>query len=139
MRSKMVSTFILFILLTCFFACATTPKTVINVNFLKQKEVEVSEGEIILLSLKSNATTGFKWELARITDESVIEFLDNKYKAPKPKKPGRRGPATGVPGKELWTFKALKKGKSIVFMEYSRPWEGGEKAVKKFVLTVSVK
>jgi inhibitor of cysteine peptidase len=44
----------------------------------------------------------------------------------------------GAPGNEVWTFKALKKGTSTVTMEYSRLWEGGEKGVWTFNLTVVV-
>ncbi|MFC1983316.1 protease inhibitor I42 family protein, partial [Chloroflexota bacterium] len=48
-------------------------------------------------------------------------------------------PPPGTPGQEVWTFKALKKGTTTVFMEYSRPWEGGEKGEWTFNLTVTVK
>jgi len=45
----------------------------------------------------------------------------------------------GAPGKEVWTFKALKKGTTKIAMEYSQPWEGGEKGGWTFNLTVVVK
>ncbi|MCD6567992.1 MAG: protease inhibitor I42 family protein [Dehalococcoidia bacterium] len=45
----------------------------------------------------------------------------------------------GAPGKEVWTFEALEKGSSTISMEYSQPWEGGEKAAQTFSLTVVVK
>ncbi len=52
--------------------------------------------------------------------------------------PGENG-AAGASGEEAWTFKALKEGESTISMEYSRPWEGGEKREWTFILTVSVK
>ena len=45
----------------------------------------------------------------------------------------------GAAGKEIWTFNALRKGTSNISMEYSRPWEGGEKAEWTFTLDVVVK
>ena len=34
----------------------------------------------------------------------------------------------GAPGTEQWTLKALKQGAvATVKLDYSRPWEGGEK------------
>jgi len=45
----------------------------------------------------------------------------------------------GAPGEEVWTFKALKKGTSTIALEYSRPWEGGEKGEWTLNLTVIVK
>ena len=71
--------------------------------------------------------------MTRITNQTVLEKVDNKYVAPEASN------IDGAPGKEVWTFKALKKGESIISMEYSRPWEGGEKAEWMFFLTVVVK
>lgn len=124
---------------SCLFACALTPKNVVLHYPFRHKEVEVSAGGTVLITLESNPTTGFKWELVKISDETVVKLLEQRFEAPKPKVEMNRGPVTGAPGKELWTFKALKKGLSRIQMEYSRPWEGGEKGVKKFVLQIIVK
>ncbi len=45
----------------------------------------------------------------------------------------------GADGIEVWTFKALKIGTSDISMEYSQPWEGGEKDAYGFFLTVVVR
>jgi len=42
----------------------------------------------------------------------------------------------GGAGKEVFTFRTLKKGVSTIDFEYSRPWEGGEKAQWTFKLEV---
>ena len=98
------------------------------------KEVEVAVDGLLTVTLGSNQTTGFKWELAEITDESVLEQVgEQEYKSP------GGGAPPGAGGEEVWTFKALKKGAAEVSMEYSRPWEGGETAEWTFVLTVVVK
>jgi len=106
-------------------------------DFMEQKhiskEVEVAVDGSLTVTLGSNQTTGFKWELAEITDESVLEYVDDEYVPPEDTG------VVGAGGKEIWTFKALKKGTTEVSMEYSRPWEGGEKAEWTFVLTVVVK
>jgi len=96
------------------------------------KKVQVAVDGLLILTLCSNPTTGFQWELTRITDQTVLEKIDNKYMAPEVLN------IDGAPGKEVWTFKALKKGKSFISMEYSRPWEGGEKAERTFFLSVVV-
>lgn len=44
----------------------------------------------------------------------------------------------GASGREVWVFRALEKGTTTVYMEYSRPWQGGEKGVWTFELTVNV-
>ena len=107
-------------------------------DFMEQKhiskEVEVAVDGSLTVTLGSNQTTGFKWELAEITDESVLEQVgEQEYVVPE----GEAPPGTG--GEEVWTFKALKKGTTEISMEYSRPWEGGETAEWTFDLTVVVK
>ena len=98
--------------------------------------VEVQAGETFTVTLCSNPTTGFLWsETAQISDQTVLEQVDHKFVSPESEPP----PPPGTPGQEVWTFKALKKGTSTVSMEYSRPWEGGEKGEWTFVLTVVVK
>jgi inhibitor of cysteine peptidase len=100
------------------------------------KQVEVATGGTVTVTLCSNPTTGFIWsETAQISDQGVLQQTDHKLVTPESETP----PLVGAPGQEVWTFKALKKGTSTVSMEYSRPWEGGEKGVWTFNLTVTVK
>jgi len=66
-----------------------------------------------------------------------LQQTHHEYVAPVGK--GGKPPAPGTAGKKEWMFKTLKKGTTIVSMEYSRPWEGGEKGEWTFNLTVVVK
>ena len=98
------------------------------------KQVEVGAGGTLTVTLCSNQTTGFMWsETAQISDQSVLQQTDHKFEPPEGE--GLMGAA----GQEVWTFTALKKGTSTVSVEYSRPWEGGEKGEWTFNLTVTVK
>ena len=101
------------------------------------KQFEIQTGGSLTVTLCSNPTTGFEWESAQISDQTVLQQIDHKFVAPETK--GDGPPAPGTPGKEVWTFKALKEGTSTISMEYSRPWEGGEKGEWTFALTVVVK
>jgi len=104
------------------------------------RELEVAVGEVFTVTLCSNPTTGFQWsESVQISDPTVLEQVDHKFVAPEAKGKGNKPPAPGTPSQEIWTFKALKEGESTISMEYSRPWEGGEKGEWTFVLTVTVK
>jgi len=102
------------------------------------KEAKVAVGDSFTVTLCSNPTTGFQWlESAQISDQTVLEQVDHKFVPPEAKDDRPSPPGTG--GKEVWTFKALKKGTSTISMEYSRPWEGGEKRAWTFLLTVTVR
>ena len=97
-------------------------------------EIEVDTfADFLIVTLCSNPTTGFKWELVENTNEKVLEYKDNKYLPPE------ATGAVGVGGKEIWTFKPLKHGESTISMGYGRPWEGGEKEEWTFTLTATVK
>jgi inhibitor of cysteine peptidase len=94
------------------------------------KQVELSVGDSLVLTLASNVTTGYSWSLTGIGDESVLQKTKNEYVAPKTN-------LVGAGGTEVWTFKALKKGASTISMGYSRPWESTPPA-ETFTLTVAV-
>lgn len=125
------------------FLSACSPEVLIDVdceNFYEShhlaKDIKVAVGDEFTMSLCSNPTTGFQWpEKADISDQGVVEQVDHVFLAPSEKD---QPPPLGTPGKELWTFIALKQGESTISIEYSQPWEGGEKATWTFVLKVVV-
>jgi len=100
------------------------------------RAVEVAVGDSFTVTLCSNPTTGFIWsEQAQISDQALLQQTDHQLVMPESEPP----PPPGTPGQEVWTFKALNKGETTVSLEYSRPWEGGEKGTWTFNLTVAVK
>jgi inhibitor of cysteine peptidase len=121
--------------------CACSPAIDVSCNdFMSlqhiSQEVEVTVDDSFTVTLCSNASTGFQWsESAQISDQTVLQQTAYEFVPPT----DGLLLAPGTPGEEIWTFQALKKGESTVSMEYSQPWEGGEKAVWTFNLTVTVK
>jgi len=117
----------------CLVACSSAPSLVSVDASYSGQQVEVAAGGSVTVTLESNASTGFQWELVSISDEAVLEKVANTYEAPEDTG------MVGAPGKEIWTFSALKKGTSTISMEYSQPWLNGTKAAETFDLTVVVK
>ena len=107
-------------------------------DFYKQaaisREVKVPADSSLTVTLCSNPTTGFQWEEAQISDQTVLQETGHKFVSPESEPP----PPPGTPGQEVWTFQTLKKGTSTISIDYSRPWEGGEKGTWKFSLTMIV-
>ena len=124
-------------------ACSPPPpqSRVYTVNcdpFMEVKHVslpaEAAVGATITIVLCSNQTTGFQWsELAVIDAPTILEQIEHKYTPPE------AGANVGVAGKETWIFRAVKKGKTTAFMEYSQPWEGGIKKEWTFTLQATVR
>ncbi len=88
--------------------------------------VEVEEGMEFSLVLESNPTTGYSWRLAEPLKEELLRLVSTTFEA-KGGSHGEGGEVVGAPGEEVWTFEALKAGKTEVKLEYVRPWEKGEK------------
>lgn len=83
--------------------------------------IEAAAGKEFTISLSSNRSTGYGWQLAKTLDETIVKSVSNYYQsAPQP--PGKN-PVMGAPGTEVWTFKALKSGKTTIEFKYVRPWE----------------
>ena len=142
MKAKLVLLCAVGVLSLFLFACAPAARQAsVEVScddFSQQnyitRQVEVGAGGTLTVTLCSNQTTGFAWsETAQISDQSVLQQTDHRFVSPEAEG------IVGAAGKEVWTFNALKKGTSTVSVEYSRPWEGGEKGVWTFNLTVTVK
>ena len=96
------------------------------------RTLNVTAGSTFSFTLCTNPSTGFTWEDARFTDATSLQQISRKTQAGQANKPGS-------PAQETWTFKALKQGTNTINLAYSRPWQGGEKGVWTFTLTVAAK
>ena len=100
------------------------------------QDIKVVAGDEFVMRLCSNPTTGFRWsEQANISNREVVEQVGHEFVSPSDED---QPLLAGASGEEVWTFKALGEGVSTISVEYSRPWEGGEKATWTFVLSVTV-
>ena len=73
-------------------------------------------GDEFKITLDSNQTTGYQWQLAESPDVKIVQFVLNAYNEPSKPIPGRGGT-------ETWTFRAAGKGKTAIAFKYVRPWE----------------
>ena len=78
--------------------------------------IEVYLGQNVTITLEANMTTGYDWQFAHALDENMLQLISSEYLINNPE-------LTGSGGKQVWTFKALKPGKTNVFFRYVRPWE----------------
>lgn len=97
-------------------------------------EVTIAPGDSLVVTLDSNVTTGFQWQLSSGMNEAVLALGSHEYQDPDKSDDG----ILGAGGREVWTFNAVGKGKTQVDLEYRQAWEGGIKAAETFVLTVVV-
>ncbi len=110
--------FFLFSALAVFglFACKQQSKVLQTVESSKLTgQMKVKLGETVKINLRSNASTGYAWDLGHKLDKNVLEFTERVFVEDE-----NPGMMVGVGGIETWSFKGLKKGKAFVHMVYAR-------------------
>jgi inhibitor of cysteine peptidase len=96
--------------------------------------IERRAGEMIEISLASNPTTGYGWEVVAPA-EPVIEQVGEEEYVPD-ETSNRR---VGVGGTSTFRFKAVKAGQTPLKLVYRRSRETDVEPVKTFAVTVVVK
>ncbi len=90
------------------------------------KQVEMSVGDSLVVTLPSDVRTGHSWS-SWVSDETILQQSDHEYI-------GR----VGAGGKEIWTFKVLTAGTCTIEMEYRPPQEEDATPAQTFDLTVDI-
>ncbi|HHT9131176.1 MAG TPA: protease inhibitor I42 family protein [Candidatus Tripitaka californicus] len=93
--------------------------------------IEVKAGKDFIITLESNRTTGYGWQLARPLDGAVLELVGSEYT------PGE-SKLIGSGGREIWTFRAVGAGKTPIAFKYIRPWEKDVPPAREASFTVAV-
>lgn len=97
------------------------------------RTVDVPLGGSIAVSLEANPSTGYHWALTEISERQVLAEADHEFR------PGRAAPGqVGVPGRDVWTFKAIGRGMSRLVLGYMPPGRVSEEAAKTFDIQVEV-
>jgi predicted secreted protein len=92
----------------------------------------LKKGNIFNVSLVTNSSTGNSWRNIDY-DNTIIEMTREPiYKNIKDKK------MVGAPQNVIYTFKTLKKGKTILYMEYGSH-DNDKPSLKTFEIEVQVK
>jgi inhibitor of cysteine peptidase len=94
--------------------------------------VRMQVGEELVISLESNPTTGYTWQLIEplssiLVQEGEVEFTQQ----------GEEG-LVGAGGVEVFRFSAEQAGTATIQMGYLRVWEEGVAPIETFSLTVEV-
>jgi inhibitor of cysteine peptidase len=86
------------------------------------------------VKIKSNPTTGYSWSLQKPLDETmVIKGAETAERG------AEKPPRLGAPTYEILGFEALHPGKTVIYLQYRRPWEKNVPPVKSHKIVVTVK
>ena len=95
------------------------------------KDISAQVGDVIQIELESLGSAGYQWFLNSV-DTNYVELISEETKATDEK--GK----IGAPVISVWRFKLLKKGQTDIKMYYYRSWEGKDKAVNNFHITITI-
>lgn len=107
-------------------ACAGAGKSVNVDASYSGKRAQIAVGDSLIVTLPSDIRTGYVWT-ARISDDRILREQDHEYIG-----------QVGAGGKDVWSFKALKKDTAIVSMQYIQPDKKDVAPLKTFSLTVVI-
>lgn len=98
------------------------------------RTVELAAGETLLVTLESNPTTGYSWQVSEV-DEAVLKRKgEPEYK----QRAGSEG-LVGAGGAETFRFEAAGAGRTTLTLVYARPWEQDVPPVETYSIVVVVK
>lgn len=94
--------------------------------------VEAPVGSAVVLTVCSNASTGYSWSSASSSDPAVA--VPGAWVSVAPAEP-----MPGAPGSQVLTIAADAAGTAVISASYDQPWEGGDKAAWTLELTITVR
>ncbi|MBF0252187.1 MAG: protease inhibitor I42 family protein [Candidatus Omnitrophica bacterium] len=97
-----------------------------EIRLTEDKNIEMSIGQSVNISLASNPTTGYQWSIVEErNDNIVIQDPEHEYVPD-----NNSEKLVGSGGTQIFHIKAENKGTALLFFEYSRPWETQPPAMK---------
>ena len=75
--------------------------------------INIDAGEEFVISIESDQSTGYAWELSHALDTKIVELVGEDYVAPGASEPG-------IPGYQLFTFRGVADGAATLRFWYVR-------------------
>jgi inhibitor of cysteine peptidase len=97
--------------------------------------VEVEQGEVLAITLESNPSTGFSWEIDELDGSVLQQVGEPLFKLNDAEDP----PPPGTGGWTTYRFEAKASGETDLKLIYHQPWEGGEEPISTFAVHVVVR
>jgi len=96
-------------------------------------QFELERGQILVVTLESNPSTGYKWELAEQSMSILLQLAEVEFKSSDTGNP----PTVGAGGWEIFRFRAVSAGQMPLLLFYHRSSEDAE-PLNTFIIQVTV-
>jgi inhibitor of cysteine peptidase len=94
-------------------------------------QVEIERGQILAITLESNASTGYTWDVVEL-DENILQQIGEPEFRP-------RGNRPGDPNDMTIRFEAVNVGRTTLKLLYHRRWEEEKVPQETFSVQVVVR
>jgi inhibitor of cysteine peptidase len=98
-------------------------------NGCSGQTIETGVNQEIVVSLKSNPATGYRWSIVSY-DKDVVEAVREDYISSSTK--------LGAPGKQIFRFKTTAAGQTQLKLKYHRIWEKKKAPLRIYAITIIV-
>lgn len=133
MADKLIRTVVVmsfFLVFALFSGCGANGTSLTEAD--NGKTINLQPGETLTLTLESNPTTGYSWQVMELDNAVLTQEGDPKYK----QSSGAEG-LVGAGGTETFRFKTIGSGETSLSLGYMRPWESVP-PVETFTIQVDV-
>ena len=113
-RTAVVMSF--FVAMAFFSGCGTNGTQLTGAD--NGKQITLQAGDVMTVTLESNPTTGYGWQVMEIDNTILVQNDDPEYKGS-----SNSGGQVGAGGTETFRYKAVGTGTTTLEMGYLRPWE----------------
>ena len=92
-------------------------------------EIELKKGNVLVITLKANPTTGYTWDVVEPLDEQVMQQVGEIEFKPE-------SDLIGAGGVQIIRFEIVNAGRAALKLVYHRPWETDVEPLKTFAIQV---
>ena len=98
-------------------------------------QTELETGQVLVVTLESNPTTGYQWEVVELDDAILQQQGEAEFQVSDSRDP----PPPGTGGTETFRFEAVNAGQTTLKLVYHRSWETDVEPLETFSLQVVVR
>ncbi len=91
-------------------------------------EIELKKGDVLVITLKANPTTGYTWDVVEPLDEIIEQVGEIEFKP--------ESDLIGAGGVQIIQFKIVNAGRASLKLVYHRPWEEDVEPLDTFAIQV---
>ena len=96
---------------------------------------EIVRGRELVITLASNPSTGYRWEVAEADKAVLHQVGDAEFKSSAPS----NTQVVGAGGTETFRFESIGAGTTTLKMIYRRSWETGVPPIKTYTVQIAVR